>query len=141
MCARQDLFVNTELDRTDALQMKEEAAAIAQQAEAQLAQLAGGEIPSAQAPSEGAGASVEERVVAKRNDISSLTKQAEKLRKQSEAALLQELKGLQALPIKEGDYVLRLAQKEAELERVREANVVLQEHKLRMQVLYSKPPT
>lgn len=72
--------------------------------------------------------------MAKRNDIISLTKQAEKLRKDSESALLLELKSSQALPIKEGDYVLRLAEKETELERVRDANIALQEHKLRMQV-------
>ena len=43
-------------------------------------------------------------------------------------------KDSQALPIKEGDYVLRLAEKEAELQRVGEALSALQEHKLRMQV-------
>lgn len=80
------------------------------------------------------GASLEELIVKRRDNIASLHKQADKLRKESESALLQELKGSQALPIKEGDYVLRLAEKEAELERVRDATAALQEHKLRMQV-------
>ena len=131
----QDLFVNTELDRTDALQMKDEALAIQTVAQEQLAQLASGADVRAQQPSrDGGHASVEEQVVAKRNDITSLTKHAERLRKESEAELLVKLKGSQALPIKEGDYVLRMAEKEAELERVREAANALQEHKLRMQV-------
>lgn len=125
----QDLFVNTELDRTDALQMQEEAFAIETVARAQLAQLASGVGISTQEHKEGR-ATVEEAVVAKRNDITSSIKKAEKLRKESESALLLELKASEAVPIKEGDYVLRLAEKEAELKRVRSANAALSEHKV-----------
>jgi hypothetical protein len=51
------------------------------------------------------------------------------------------IKDSQALPIKEGDYVLRLAEKETELQRVSKAMRALQEHKLRLQVLQRLLPT
>ena len=70
----------------------------------------------------------------KRNEISSLHKEAEKLRKESEMPLLLQLKASQALPIKEGNYVLRLAEKASEVQRVKDACVALFEHKQRLLV-------
>jgi hypothetical protein len=69
-----------ELDRTDALQMKEEALAIQSVAQEQLAQLARGADVRGQAPGkDGVHASVEEQVVAIRIQITRLARHAEKL--------------------------------------------------------------
>ena len=131
----QDLFIRTELDRTDALQLKEESLAIDAVAQAQLAQIDGGMpvVTSNLHAIHGKG-SAEEAVVGKRNEISSLHKEAEKLRKESEMPLLLQLKASQALPIKEGNYVLRLAEKASEVQRVKDACVALFEHKQRLLV-------
>jgi hypothetical protein len=68
-----------ELDRTDALQMKEEALAIQSVAQEQLAQLARGADVRGQAPGkDSVHASVEEQVVAKCNK-SPVSRHAEKL--------------------------------------------------------------